>query len=133
MPQRLHFFAGCVPSGKRVRAVCHCGHATTPRASRERAREALDVEHCFTPVECQLCDRDLQEFSGSRGRDLALRAARVVSIPNPMPGESAEFFACRDTNTCYPLARARQHELDKAAYLALGMRPQLRLVRGGAA
>lgn len=130
---RLHFYAGALPAGRKVRAVCHCGYVTTPRVSLERARDALDVEHGFTSVVCQLCDRDLQELAGPRGHDLAVRAARVVPVPDPLPGEAAEFFACRDTDTCYALARAIQHELDKAASLALGMRPQLRLIRGGAA
>lgn len=40
-----------------------------------------------------------------------------------------EILVCRDWDSCRPLAEARQHELDKAAYLELGMRPTLRLVR----
>lgn len=133
MNRTLHFFAGYAPCGTRVRAVCHCGEATTPRASRDRAREALEAEHGFTPPTCRLCDRDLQEFSGWTGRDRAYRLLRVVPIPDPLPDERSEFFACRDTDSCLPLAQARQHELDKAAALALGMRPALRLIRGGAA
>lgn len=132
MTRALHFLAGFAPAGQKVRAVCHCGEATTPRVNRARAREALEAEHGFTSPECALCGRDAAADS-TIGFDEAYRRLRVVPITDPLPGEQPEFFACRDTDTCLPIARERQHEADKAAFLALGMRPNLRLIQGGAA
>lgn len=134
-PRSLCFFAGYMSAGKKVRAVCHCGHFTTPRVDRERAREALDVEHGFSHPECAICGRDAQEFSGSVGRDRALSELQVIPIPDPHEGEPAEFFACPDLAACRE--RATQVLRDQVAPSGTatppGTRPQLRLIQGGRA
>jgi hypothetical protein len=44
-PGPVHMRDGFGPVGKKHRAYCSCGYATTPRASQERAAAALNAEH----------------------------------------------------------------------------------------
>ena len=125
-PRRVHLMAGFAPSGKRVRAVCSCGEATTPRADQARALAALLAEHGTTRAQCALCGRDHDGESWQRIRDA------LTILDDPLDGE---FLACRDMpRSCREGAAQRQVHLDRAAFDALGVAkppPALRVVKGG--
>jgi hypothetical protein len=123
---RVHLMDGFAPSGKRVRAVCSCGYATTPRADQNRALTALLSEHGYTRPVCALCGRDYEGLSWQQIRDgLAVLNDRL----------DGEFLACRDMpQSCRDGAAQRQVQLDRAAFEQLGAElpsPRLRLIQGG--
>lgn len=76
--RRVHLMAGFARSGRRARAVCTCGEATTPRASEARALTALRAEHGATRAQCALCGHDYEGLSWQRIRDGA--AQRQVHL-----------------------------------------------------
>jgi hypothetical protein len=127
-PRRVHLMAGFAPSGRRVRAVCSCGEATTPRSSEARALAALLAEHGTTRAQCALCGRDYQGQSWQQIRD------GLVVLDDRLDGE---FLACRDMpQSCRDGAAQRQVHLDRAAFDALGIpkpAPVLRVLPGGSA
>ena len=124
--RRVHLMAGFAPSGRRVRAVCSCGEATTPRASMQRALAALLAEHGTTRPRCVLCGRDYEGLSWQQVRDA------LVVLEDRLDGE---FLACRDMpQSCRDGAAQRQVHLDRAAFDALGIEkpaPMLRVLPGG--
>jgi hypothetical protein len=124
--RKVHLMAGFAPSGHRVRAVCSCGEATTPRASQARALAALLAEHGTTRPRCALCGRDYEGLSWQRIRD------GLVVLDDRLDGE---FLACRDMpRSCRDGAVQRQVHLDRAAFDALGIpkpSPVLRVLPGG--
>lgn len=127
MSRRVHILAGVTPSGKRWRAHCACGYPTSPRASRERAIEALETEHGYQDAVCALCGRDRSEgLPHSRRYD----HVRVLDDPD-RPGD--QFLVCRDDEqACHDLSAQRQVHLDRSAFEAFGVetpRPTLRIVR----
>ena len=125
-PRRMHLMAGFAPSGTRVRAVCSCGEATTPRADQARALAALRAEHGTTHPQCAVCGHDYEGQSWQRIRD-----ALVILDA----GADGEFLACRDApKSCLDGAAQRQVHLDRAAFDALGVDkppPVLRVLPGG--
>lgn len=125
-PRRAHLMAGFAPSGKRVRAVCSCGEATTPRADQARALAALLAEHGTTRPQCASCGHDYDGLSWQQIRD----ALVVLDL-----GADGEFLACRGTpQRCREGAAQRQVHLDRAAFDGLGLTkppPALRVLKGG--
>ena len=124
-PRRIHLMDGFAPSDGRVRAVCTCGAATTPRASEALALAALRAEHGTSHPRCALCGRDYEGLSWRQIRDaLAILEDRL----------DGEFLACRDMpKSCRDGAAQRQVHLDRAAFDALGVAkppPVLRAVKG---
>jgi hypothetical protein len=119
--------AGFAPSGRRVRAVCSCGEATTPRASQARALAALLAEQGTSRPRCTLCGRN---YEGQPWQEI--RDALVVVFDVGIDGE---FLACRDMpQSCRDGAARRQVHLDRAAFDALGIpkpAPVLRVLPGG--
>ena len=114
---------GYVPGGRGVRAVCSCGHATTPRADEQRALRALASEHGQTTPRCAVCDRDYEGRSWEQLRD----DLQILTDP-----DHGEFLACRGApQACRDGAAQRQVHLDRAAFEQLGAeppRPRLRVV-----
>lgn len=126
-PRKVHIPSGIVTSGRKVRAVCSCGHATTPRVDERRALEALGVEHGSTEPTCGLCGRD----RGAYGVPEPRRYDHLRITTDPLTGE--QFLACRDDETtCRDLSRQQQVHLDRDAFEAFGAeppRPRLRIVK----
>jgi hypothetical protein len=83
---RVHRMDGFVPAGRRVRAVCSCGHGTTPRADEQHALEALVSEHGQTAPRCAVCGRDYDGRSWEQLRD----DLQILTDP-----DGGEFLACR--------------------------------------
>lgn len=114
--QRLHFPEGYVPAaGGKHRACCHCGWTTTPRVSRERARQALFDEHGYTgagriDTSCGICGETVK----AHATDLywtELRYPWEVFKPLMADGEPyvtpaaegtpREVYVCRDDKACH--------------------------------
>ncbi|MGW5384003.1 hypothetical protein [Nocardia sp. NPDC003963] len=125
----VHLPWGYLPSGRRVRAVCSCGFATTPRASEARALAALLDDHGWTPPICATCGHDHQ---GYPGRDWeALRDRDIQILTDPATGGT--FLVCRDLpQSCREGSAQRQLHLDRAAFDAFGLElpPRLRVIEG---
>lgn len=126
--RRIHLMTGFAPSGRRVRAVCACGYATTPRIGEQRALDALQAEHGSSRPQCALCGRDYAGHSWQQLRDTDLRI-----LTDPATG--AQFLVCRElTQDCSDGAAQRQLHLDRAALESRGLpvpAPRLRLLPGG--
>lgn len=127
VPRYVHMVAGITPAGGRVRAVCSCGHATTPRVNEQAAVRALQSEHGFTRQQCQLCGRDYDDLTWEQ-----LRAAVEVLDAGDI-GQVEQFMVCRNMpQACRDGAAQAQVHLDRAAGNALGVdmpAPRLRIVR----
>ncbi|OJF14509.1 hypothetical protein [Couchioplanes caeruleus] len=127
-PRRVHLPAGFLPAGRRSRAVCTCGHPTTPRADEARALTALLTEHGSTRPVCSLCGRDFDDFPRE-----ALIGRSVQILTDPV--SRAETLVCKDApQSCREGAAQRQVQLDRAAYDELGIegpRPRLTVLPGG--
>ncbi|GAB3901753.1 hypothetical protein GCM10029964_091020 [Kibdelosporangium lantanae] len=129
-PRRVCLPWGYLPSGRNVRAVCSCGHHTTPRVDQARALDALLSEHGHTMPVCQTCGTDYTGHSWEQLRhDLEI-------LTEPATGD--EFLTCRGMpRSCRDGGAQRQLHLDRAAEEALGVpllpeRPRLRVIPGGA-
>lgn len=126
-PRRVCLPWGFRPAGQRIRAACSCGFTTTPRASRDRALDALLAEHGHTDATCVLCDRDHLEGSSLRQWD-ALRNWRIEILSD---GHDS-FVVCRGMpRSCRDGAARKQLRLDSEVADAFGLalpRPRLRLV-----
>lgn len=126
-PARVHLVSGLTPSGQRVRAVCACGHVTSPRADEGRALDALRAEHPLSAPICALCGHDYTGRSWQELRDVDLRILALAG------GE--QFLACRDMpQSCYDGYQQRQMHLDRAAFEGFDLpvpAPQLRIIPGG--
>lgn len=126
-PARVHLVSGLLPAGQRVRAVCACGHATSPRVDEARALDALRAEHPLSAAICALCGHDFTGRSWQELRDVDLRILVLAS------GE--EFLTCRDMpQSCRDGYQQRQMHLDRAAFEGLDLpvpAPQLRIIPGG--
>lgn len=100
---KLHFPEGYAPVGKKVRACCHCGWFTTPRVSRERAREALMVEHGYTgggtrATECGICGETVKAHAS----DLRWTELRYPwEVFQPLQDGDREIYVCRDADACH--------------------------------
>ena len=94
--RRLCFPDGHLPSGHRVRAVCHCGEMTTPRASIERADLALACEHGWydPPNGCAICGLH------SEGRPWC--------VFKPLDVRDHEVWICQDWASCAARYNANQ-------------------------
>ncbi len=125
-PVRVHLIDGLARSGARVRAVCTCGYATSPRANEERAVFALRVEHELTEPVCALCGT---EHSGHDWQSLRSRYVQILTDP----GTGDQFLTCRGLpRSCQDGAAQRQVHLDRAVAESFGIelrRPDLRIVR----
>lgn len=125
--RRVHLMDGLAPSGRRVRAVCSCGHATTPRADEDRALAALTAEHELTRPQCALCGHD---YTGRSWQQLARADLRILT-----DSTGDQFLVCRDMpRSCADGAAQRQVHLDRAAFEGFGLPvppPTLRVIPGG--
>ncbi|MEU1813210.1 hypothetical protein [Micromonospora aurantiaca (nom. illeg.)] len=123
----VHLVSGFLPSGRRVRAVCSCGHTTNPRPDDDQALTALRAEHELTTPVCALCGHDYTGRSWQQLRDVDLRVLTDST--------GKQFLACRDlTQSCRDGYDQRQMHLDRAAFEGLGLpvpAPQLRVLPGG--
>lgn len=121
--QRLHFPTGYAPAGRgKVRAACHCGWMTTPRVSRERARQALFDEHGFTgggtlEIECGICSFRIPRWDHwSRGGPwpwevfAPLMADGKPYVTPAAEGPPREVYVCRDVDACHA-----RHEANRRA------------------
>lgn len=86
MSARLCFPDGLLPSGRRWRAVCHCGYATTPRASTKLASDALLTEHGWTAGACAICEQSVP--------------TRPWEVLRPLDDGIREIWVCRDVAAC---------------------------------
>lgn len=93
MSTRLHFPEGFIHAGKKWRACCHCGHATTARVTRERASEALDTEHGWTNTPCAICGIECAN-------------SRPWTQFRPLVDGDQEVWVCRDDSACSDRYRA---------------------------
>jgi hypothetical protein len=83
---RVHLMDGFAPAGTRVRAVCTCGWATTPRAREVLAFDALHSEHGVSRPECRLCGR----YHGGQSWERIRNAVQILR-----DGLDGEFLVCR--------------------------------------
>ncbi len=123
----IHLMNGFASSGARVRAVCSCGYATTPRAGDDRAFAAFTAEHELTAPVCALCRHDYTGRSWQQIRDHDLQI-----LTDSLDGE---FLACRDMpQSCRDGYAQIQMHLDRAARDGFGIAhpsPALRVLPGG--
>ncbi len=108
-PPQVHLPAEYRTDGRgRVRAVCSCGHATTPRITQDRALTVLLEEHGYTDPICAVCGTDHYDGAGRvRSRwDALLRHIEIVD--DPVTGGTA--LVCRgESRPCRPAAPPRSH------------------------
>ena len=125
--RRVHLMDGFAPSGRRVRAACTCGVATTPRVNETRALDALQSDHGFTPPVCALCGHD---YEGRTWLQIVRHDLQILK-----DSIDGEFLACRDMpQACRDGADQRQMHLDREAFDAFGIptqAPKLRVIPGG--
>lgn len=96
--ERLCFPDGFIRAGKKWRACCHCGFVTTPRVSRERATEALDVEHGRTAGRCAICEIETEMFCGQE----------PWAQFRPLVDGDHEVYVCRDDKACHERYQANE-------------------------
>jgi hypothetical protein len=106
--------------------MCHCGYTTTPRASEQRALQALHSEHGQQAETCDICHRDRHDPGARR----PFEHLRVITDPD----NGDELLVCADDQqACNDAGRQLQVQLDRAAFDSLGIempRPRLRLIEG---
>ncbi len=96
--RRLCFPDGHLPSSRgRVRAVCHCGEVTTPRASTKLADEALSCEHGWfaAPDGCAICRQKYED----------VRPWEAFTV---LDDGGREVWVCQDTTACSDRHEARR-------------------------
>jgi len=92
---RVHAPAGHDVCGDGIRAVCWCGWASGPRATRALASNALRVDHKLSVPMCAVCGRDraVEEATGS-SRWAAL------DVVFDVPRTADEYLVCADDPAC---------------------------------